>query len=44
MKKLFQTIFSHKTIDVIDATTGEKQKATYVMLLGLSININYKTA
>lgn len=43
MKKLFQTIFSHKTIDVVDATTGEKQKATYVMLFGLSLNITYKT-
>lgn len=43
MKKLFQTIFSHKTIDVVDATTGEKQKATYVMLFGLSLSINYKS-
>lgn len=43
MKKLLQTIFSHKTIDVVDATTGESQKATYVMLFGLSLRIFYKT-
>lgn len=43
MKKFLQNIFSHKTIDVVDATTGEQQKATYVMLFGLPLNINYKS-
>lgn len=43
MKKLLQTIFSHKTIDVVDATTGENQKATYVMLFGLALKPTYKS-
>lgn len=43
MKKFLQTIFSHKTIDVVDATTGEPQKATYVMLFGLSASVTYKS-
>lgn len=42
MKKLFQSIFCHRTIDVTDAKTGQKEKATYLMLLGLPINITYK--
>ncbi|GGG47304.1 hypothetical protein [Epilithonimonas arachidiradicis] len=44
MKKLFQTVFSHKTIDVVDATTGKKEKATYLMLFGASIDVKYKSA
>ncbi len=42
MKKLFQKIVSHKTINVVDATTGEHQKATYIMLFGLALNVTYR--
>ncbi|WP_395974195.1 hypothetical protein [Chryseobacterium cucumeris] len=44
MKKFLQTIFCHKTIDVIDAPTGQKQKATYIMLFGFQLNIIYKNS
>lgn len=44
MKKILQKIFCHRTIEVVDAPTGEKQKATYLMLFGLPINITYKPA
>lgn len=43
MKKLLQNIFCYRTIDVVDAQTGQKQKATYLMLFGLPLSINYKT-
>lgn len=43
MKKLLQNIFYHRTIDVIDASTGQKEKATYFILFGLSVNITYKS-
>ena len=43
MKKLLQNIISHRTIEVTDATTSQKQKATYFMLLGLAVNVTYKT-
>ncbi len=42
MKKLLHTIFCHRTIDVIDTRTGQKQKATYFLLFGFTINITYK--
>lgn len=42
MRKLIQTIISHKTIPVTDAENGQKQQATYFMLFGLTINISYK--
>ena len=42
MRKLFQNVFSYKTIDVVDANNGQKQEATYFMLLGLTFNITYK--
>lgn len=43
MKKIFQSIFSHKTIDVVDADTGKKEAATYFMFFGLSLKISYKS-
>lgn len=42
MKKLLQNILCYRSIDVTDATTGKKEKATYFMVLGLSISITYK--
>lgn len=42
MRKLLQNVFCHKTIDVTDATNGKKEKATYCMLFGLTLNIIYK--
>lgn len=42
MRKLLQNVFSYKTIDVVDANNGQKQEATYFMLLGLTFNITYK--
>jgi hypothetical protein len=44
MKKIFQSIFCHKTIDVVDAENGQKQKATYIMLFGATLNIIYKNS
>lgn len=42
MKKLIQNVFSYKKIDVVDACSGQKQKATYFLLFGLTLNIIYK--
>lgn len=42
MKKLLQNVFCHRTIEVVDAPTGRKEKATYIMLFGLSLSISYK--
>lgn len=42
MKKILQTVFCHKTIDVIDANSGKNQKATYFMVFGITLNITYK--
>lgn len=44
MKKLLQAIFCYRTIPVIDASTGKKEKATYNMWFGLPIKITYKPA
>ncbi|WP_312395647.1 hypothetical protein [Chryseobacterium sp.] len=42
MKKLLQTIISHKTIPVTDAENGKKQQATYLMVFGITLHISYK--
>nr|WP_315032505.1 hypothetical protein [uncultured Chryseobacterium sp.] len=42
MKKLLQTLFCHKEIDVIDAKTGRKEIATYNIILGIFFKIKYK--
>ncbi len=44
MKKFLQAIFCHRTIDVRDAETGRKEKATYRMILGLNFKTTYKPA
>lgn len=41
MKKIIHLIFCYKTIEVTDARTGEKQNATYNLLLGYPIHIKY---
>ena len=41
-KFIQQNLFYHTTIDVVDAKTGEFQKATYRILFGLIISVKYK--
>lgn len=42
MRKLFQKLFSYKTIPVTDASTGQKQLATYYLIFGTMYTITYK--
>ncbi len=42
MRKILQTLFCHKKIDVIDAKTGRKETATYKIILGIFFKITYQ--
>jgi hypothetical protein len=42
MKNFLHCIFCYRTIKVTDAITGQKEKATYIMLFGLLLTIIYK--
>ncbi len=42
MKKFLQAIFCHSTIEVTDATSGKKEKATYYLFFGFPAVITYK--
>ncbi|MDR6919391.1 MULTISPECIES: hypothetical protein [Chryseobacterium] len=42
MKKILQTLFCHKKIEVIDAKTGRKEIATYKIILGIFFKISYQ--
>lgn len=42
MKKLIHSIFCYKTLEVRDAESGEKQRATYSLLFGFPITIKYQ--
>lgn len=42
MRKILQTLFFYKKIDVTDAKTGRKETATYRIILGIFFNISYE--
>lgn len=42
MKKILQQLFSHKTIQVVDAKTGKPEIATYSHFLGFPLKPTYK--
>jgi hypothetical protein len=42
MKKILQSIFCYRTIEVTDVSTATKEKATYFLLLGLAVIVTYK--
>ncbi|MGG7468712.1 hypothetical protein [Chryseobacterium arthrosphaerae] len=42
MKKILQTVYSYKNIEVTDADTGKKEIAQYQMILGIPFRIRYK--
>lgn len=43
IRKFFQQyLFYHTTIDVVDSSTGKKEKATYNVLFGFILKIKYR--
>ncbi|WP_277619856.1 hypothetical protein [Chryseobacterium angstadtii] len=42
MKKILQNLFCHRKIDVVDAKTGNKETASYRIILGIFFIIRYK--
>ncbi len=42
MKKILQTVYSYKNIEVTDAYTGKKEIAQYHLIFGIRFRIKYK--